>query len=348
MIEESDSTDPLDEQDDLHEHFRFVADKGQQPLRVDKFLMNRIEHATRNKIQKAAKEGHIYVNDQSVKSNYKVKGNDVVRVLFAHPPHEFLLVPQEIELNIVYEDDAVVVVNKPAGMVVHPGHGNYKDTLINGLIFHFEHLPENQNNRPGLVHRIDKDTSGLLVVAKTEQAMTHLAQQFFDKSTQREYVALVWGNVEEDRGTVEGYIGRHPKNRLQNTVFEGEEAELKGKPAVTHYEVIERLGYVTLIRCILETGRTHQIRVHMKHIGHTLFNDERYGGNEVLKGTHFTKYKQFVDNCFKVLPRQALHAKTLGFVHPVSHELMHFEAPLPQDMEGVIDKWRNYAKSSQT
>ncbi len=348
MIEESYSTDPLDEQDDLHEHFRFVADKGQQPLRVDKFLMNRIEHATRNKIQKAAKEGHIYVNDQSVKSNYKVKGNDVVRVLFAHPPHEFLLVPQEIELNIVYEDDAVVVVNKPAGMVVHPGHGNYKDTLINGLIFHFEHLPENQNNRPGLVHRIDKDTSGLLVVAKTEQAMTHLAQQFFDKSTQREYVALVWGNVEEDRGTVEGYIGRHPKNRLQNTVFEGEEAELKGKPAVTHYEVIERLGYVTLIRCILETGRTHQIRVHMKHIGHTLFNDERYGGNEVLKGTHFTKYKQFVDNCFKVLPRQALHAKTLGFVHPVSHELMHFEAPLPQDMEGVIDKWRNYAKSSQT
>ena len=348
MIEESDSTDPLDEQDDLHEHFRFVADKGQQPLRVDKFLMNRIEHATRNKIQKAAKEGHIYVNDQSVKSNYKVKGNDVVRVLFAHPPHEFLLVPQEIELNIVYEDDAVVVVNKPAGMVVHPGHGNYKDTLINGLIFHFEHLPENQNNRPGLVHRIDKDTSGLLVVAKTEQAMTHLAQQFFDKSTQREYVALVWGNVEEDRGTVEGHIGRHPKNRLQNTVFEGEEAELKGKPAVTHYEVIERLGYVTLIRCILETGRTHQIRVHMKHIGHTLFNDERYGGNEVLKGTHFTKYKQFVDNCFKVLPRQALHAKTLGFVHPVSHELMHFEAPLPQDMEGVIDKWRNYAKSSQT
>lgn len=348
MIEESDSTDPLDEQDDLHEHFRFVADKGQQPLRVDKFLMNRIEHATRNKIQKAAKEGHIYVNDQSVKSNYKVKGSDVVRVLFAHPPHEFLLVPQEIELDIVYEDDAVVVVNKPAGMVVHPGHGNYKDTLINGLIFHFEHLPENQNNRPGLVHRIDKDTSGLLVVAKTEQAMTHLAQQFFDKSTQREYVALVWGNVEEDRGTVEGHIGRHPKNRLQNTVFEGEEAELKGKPAVTHYEVLERLGYVTLIRCILETGRTHQIRVHMKHIGHTLFNDERYGGNEVLKGTHFTKYKQFVDNCFKVLPRQALHAKTLGFVHPVSQEFMHFEAPLPQDMEGVIQKWRNYAKSSQT
>jgi 23S rRNA pseudouridine1911/1915/1917 synthase len=348
MIEESDSTDPLDEQDDLHEHFRFVADKGQQPLRVDKFLMNRIEHATRNKIQKAAKEGHIYVNDQSVKSNYKVKGSDVVRVLFAHPPHEFLLVPQEIELNIVYEDDAVVVVNKPAGMVVHPGHGNYKDTLINGLIFHFEHLPENQNNRPGLVHRIDKDTSGLLVVAKTEQAMTHLAQQFFDKSTQREYVALVWGNVEEDRGRVEGHIGRHPKNRLQNTVFEGDDADLKGKPAVTHYEVIERLGYVTLIRCILETGRTHQIRVHMKYIGHTLFNDERYGGNEILKGTHFTKYKQFVDNCFKVLPRQALHAKTLGFVHPVSQEFMHFEAPLPQDMEGVIEKWRNYAKSSQT
>lgn len=348
MTDDIDSVDPLDQQDALHEHYRFVADRGQQPLRVDKFLMNRIEHATRNKIQKAAKEGHIYVNDQSVKSNYKVKGKDIVRVLFTHPPHEFLLVPQEIPIDIVYEDDSVVVVNKPAGMVVHPGHGNYQDTLINGLIFHFEHLPENQNNRPGLVHRIDKDTSGLLVVAKTEQAMTHLAQQFFDKSTQREYIAIVWGNVEEDRGTVEGHIGRHPKNRLQNTVFEGDDAGLKGKPAVTHYQVIERLGYVTLIRCILETGRTHQIRVHMKYIGHTLFNDERYGGNEVLKGTHFTKYKQFVDNCFKVLPRQALHAKTLGFVHPVSQEFMHFEAPVPQDMEAAIDKWRNYAKSSQT
>jgi len=347
MTNDIDSVDPLDQQDDLHEHYRFVADKGQQPLRVDKFLMNRIEHATRNKIQKAAKDGHIYVNDQSVKSNYKVKGKDIVRVLFTHPPHEFLLVPQEISIDIVHEDDSVVVVNKPAGMVVHPGHGNYQDTLINGLIFHFEHLPENQNNRPGLVHRIDKDTSGLLVVAKTEQAMTHLAQQFFDKSTQREYIAIVWGNVEEDKGTVEGHIGRHPKNRLQNTVFEGEDAELKGKPAVTHYEVIERLGYVTLIRCILETGRTHQIRVHMKHIGHTLFNDERYGGNEILKGTHFTKYKQFVDNCFKILPRQALHAKTLGFVHPKTQELMHFNAPLPQDMVAAIDKWRNYAKSSQ-
>ena len=347
MTNDIDSVDPLDQQYDLHEHYRFVADKGQQPLRVDKFLMNRIEHATRNKIQKAAKDGHIYVNDQSVKSNYKVKGKDIVRVLFTHPPHEFLLVPQEIPIDIVYEDDFVVVVNKPAGMVVHPGHGNYQDTLINGLIFHFEHLPENQNNRPGLVHRIDKDTSGLLVVAKTEQAMTHLAQQFFDKSTQREYIAIVWGNVEENKGTVEGHIGRHPKNRLQNTVFEGEDADLKGKPAVTHYEVIERLGYVTLIRCILETGRTHQIRVHMKHIGHTLFNDERYGGNEILKGTHFTKYKQFVDNCFKILPRQALHAKTLGFVHPKTQELMHFDAPLPQDMVAAIDKWRNYAKSSQ-
>jgi 23S rRNA pseudouridine1911/1915/1917 synthase len=270
----------------------------------------------------------------------------VVRVLFAHPPHEFLLVPQEIDLDLIYEDDSLIVVNKPAGLVVHPGHGNYQDTLINGLIFHFENLPENQNNRPGLVHRIDKDTSGLLVVAKTEQAMTHLAQQFFDKSTQREYIALVWGNVDKDRGTVEGYIGRHPKNRLQNTVFEGEDAKLKGKHAVTHYEVIERLGYVTLIRCILETGRTHQIRVHMKHIGHTLFNDERYGGNQVLKGTHFTKYKQFVDNCFKILPRQALHAKTLGFVHPTTGQSMDFESPLPEDISAVIDKWRNYAKSA--
>lgn len=332
------------ENDDLHEHFRFVADKGQNPLRVDKFLMNRIENATRNRIQKAAKEGNIFVNDIAVKPNYKVKANDVVTVLFEHPPYELLLTPEDIPLDIVFEDEEVIVVNKPAGMVVHPGHGNYSGTLINALVYHFENLPKNSNERPGLVHRIDKDTSGLLVVAKTENTMTHLSKQFFDKTTQREYLALVWGNVEVDQGTIEGHIGRHPKNRLQNTVFEGEDADIKGKPAVTHYSVVERLGYVTLVSCQLETGRTHQIRVHLKHIGHTLFNDERYGGDKILKGTHFSKYKQFVENCFKTLPRQALHAKTLGFEHPVTGELLQFEAPLPDDMAHCIEKWRNYSK----
>lgn len=335
--------DDTDGSDDLYEHYRFTADKGQGALRVDKYLMNLIEKATRNKIQKAATAGNIHVNGLPVKSNYKVKGNDVVTVLFEHPPYEFLLVPENIPIDIVYEDDAVLVVNKPAGMVVHPGHGNYSGTLINALTYHFENLPNNSSNRPGLVHRIDKDTSGLLVVAKTEEAMTHLAKQFFDKSTEREYVALVWGNVEEEEGTVEGNIGRHPKNRLQNTVYENDEEE-KGKPAVTHYKVLERLGYVTLVSCRLETGRTHQIRVHMKYIGHTLFNDERYGGEKILKGTTFSKYKQFVENCFKVLPRQALHARTLGFVHPVSGEFMRFECPIPEDMETCLEKWRNYSQ----
>lgn len=329
--------------DELYEHYRFVADKGQNPLRVDKFLMNLVQNATRNKIQKAAAAGNIFVNDKPVKSNYKVKGGDVVTVLFEHPPYEYLLVPENIPLDIVYEDEALVVVNKPAGMVVHPGHGNYSGTLINALTYHFENLPNNSSNRPGLVHRIDKDTSGLLVIAKTENAMTDLAKQFFDKSTEREYVALVWGNVENDEGIIEGNIGRHPKNRLQNTVFEGDEKE-QGKPAITRYKVLERLGYVTLVSCRLETGRTHQIRVHMKHIGHTLFNDERYGGDKILKGTTFTKYKQFVENCFKVLPRQALHARTLGFIHPISGEFMRFESSIPEDMETCLEKWRNYSQ----
>jgi len=330
-------------QDDLFEHFKFVASKGQEPLRVDKFLMNFIENATRNKIQKAAKDGHIWVNETIVKQNYKVKAGDAVKVLFEHPPYEFLLAPENIPLDIVYEDDALLVVNKPAGMVVHPGHGNYSGTLINALTFHFENLPNNSSNRPGLVHRIDKDTSGLLVVAKTEVAMTYLAKQFFEKTSEREYVALVWGNVENDSGKVEGNLGRHPKNRLQMTVFpEGDE----GKEAVTHYNVMERLGYVTLVSCKLETGRTHQIRVHMKYIGHTLFNDGRYGGDRILKGTTFTKYKQFVDNAFKILPRQALHAKTLGFEHPTTKEFMRFNSELPEDMVNCIEKWRNYSKQS--
>lgn len=336
------NTEGPDEQDDeLYEHYSFTAGKGQEPLRVDKFLMNFIEKATRNKIQQAAKNGNIQVNGVVVKQNYKVKADDVVRVLFEHPPYEFLLTPEDIPLDIVYEDDTLLVVNKPAGMVVHPGHGNYSGTLINALIYHFENLPENSSGRPGLVHRIDKDTSGLLVVAKTEAAMTHLAKQFFDKTSEREYIAIVWGNVEEEQGTVEGHIGRHPKNRMQNTVYEDGE---QGKEAVTHYSVLERLGYVTKISCKLETGRTHQIRVHMKYIGHTLFNDERYGGDAILKGTTFTKYKQFVENCFKILPRQALHAKTLGFEHPKTGEWMRFDSALPEDMVACIEKWRTYAK----
>jgi 23S rRNA pseudouridine1911/1915/1917 synthase len=341
---ESNPTEDNAGNDDLYEHFRFVADKGQSPLRVDKYLMNKVENATRNKIQKAAKDGNIYVNDSIVKQNYKVKAGDVVTVLFEHPPYEMLLTPEDIPIDIVYEDDDLLVVNKEPGMVVHPGHGNYSGTLINALTYHFDNLPNNSSNRPGLVHRIDKDTSGLLVVAKTEEAMTHLSKQFFNKTTEREYVALVWGDVKEDEGIVEGHIGRHPKNRLQNTVFLGDEAEEKGKAAVTHYKVLERLGYVTLVSCRLETGRTHQIRVHMKHIGHTLFNDERYGGEKILKGTTFSKYKQFVDNCFKILPRQALHARTLGFIQPTTGEFLRFESEIPEDIAACLEKWRNYSK----
>lgn len=334
---------PEDLDNELYEHYSFTAEKGQKPLRIDKYLMNFVENATRTKIQAAAKSGNIYVNGETVKSNYKVKGNDVIKVLFEHPPYENLLVGEDLPIDIVYEDDDLLVVNKPAGMVVHPGHGNYSGTLINALIYHFDNLPNNSSDRPGLVHRIDKDTSGLLVIAKTELAMTHLSAQFKAKTSEREYVALVWGNVEEDEGTIEGNIGRHPKNRLQNTVFFDEDED-KGKPAVTHFKVLERLGYVTLVSCKLETGRTHQIRVHMKHIGHTLFNDERYGGERILKGTTFTKYKQFVDNCFKILPRQALHAKTLGFMHPTKNEFMSFDTEIPDDMMACIEKWRSYSK----
>lgn len=325
--------------DDLYEHFKFVASEGQEPLRVDKFLMNFIENATRNKIQQAVKAGNVLVNEAVVKSNYKVKAKDVVRVVLAHPPHENLLVAEDIALDIVHEDEAVIVVNKPAGMVVHPGHGNYSGTLVNGLIHHFENLPNNSSDRPGLVHRIDKDTSGLLVVAKTEFAMANLASQFFNRTTERLYLALVWGSVEEDQGTITGNIGRSFKNRLQMDVFpEGD----FGKHAVTHYKVIERFSYVTLVECKLETGRTHQIRAHFKYLGHPLFNDERYGGNKILKGTTYTKYKQFVDNCFKILPRQALHAKTLGFQHPDSKEQLFFRSELPDDIKNCLEKWRNY------
>ena len=327
---------------ELHEHFSFNVDKGQEPLRIDKFLMNALENTTRSKIQKAADSGAIFVNDIPVKSNYKVKPDDVVRVMLEHPPYEHLLKGENIPLDIVYEDDQLIVINKPAGMVVHPGHGNYSGTLVNALAYHFDNLPMNSSERPGLVHRIDKDTSGLLVVAKTELAMDYLTKQFAAKTSEREYVALVWGDIQEEGGTIEGNIDRHVSNRMQMAVYPDGE---RGKPAVTHFKVLERFGYVTLISCRLETGRTHQIRVHMKHIGHTLFNDERYGGDVILKGTTFTKYKQFVDNCFKVLPRQALHAKTLGFEHPITKEFLRFNTAIPQDMVDCIEKWRIYSKA---
>jgi 23S rRNA pseudouridine1911/1915/1917 synthase len=339
------NVESVDLEEELYEHFKFEVPKGQAPLRIDKYLMGLIQNATRNKIQIAATEGNIFVNDATVKSNYKVKAFDVVRVMLTHPPYENHIVPENIPLDIVYEDDTLLLINKKPGMVVHPGHGNYTGTLVHALAYHFDNLPMNSSERPGLVHRIDKDTSGLLVIAKTEAAMSHLAKQFEAKTSEREYVALVWGNVVADEGTIEGNVARHVKDRMQMAVFADPEI---GKPAVTHYKVLERFGYVTLISCRLETGRTHQIRVHLKHIGHTLFNDERYGGHLILKGTTFTKYKQFIDNCFKILPRQALHAKTLGFIHPTTGEMMRFDTELPQDFEDCIEKWRGYSKTNLT
>ena len=326
----------------LHEHFYFKIDNGQEPLRIDKFLMSRIENATRNKIQQAIKEGNIFVNDTKVKSNYKVKPKDLIRVLMDHPPYESTLVPEEIPLEIIYEDDSVIVLNKKAGMVVHPGHGNYSGTLANALIYHFENLPKNSNNRPGLVHRIDKDTSGLLVVAKNKKSMTSLAKQFFFKKSKRIYHTLVWGDVKSNFGTIEGNLVRNPKNRLQMIV--DNEAD-NGKHAITNYEILEKFRYVTYLKCKLDTGRTHQLRVHLKYIGHTIFNDERYNGNIILKGTSFSKYRQFVDNCFKICNRQALHAKTLGFFHPNTNKWLEFDSEIPDDMSQVIDKWRKYSRN---
>ncbi|MET3047278.1 RluA family pseudouridine synthase [Flavobacterium covae] len=330
-------------ENDLYEHYKFDIPKGQSSMRVDKYLMTSIENTTRNKIQQAAEKGFILANGIAVKSSYKIKPFDEIKVVLSHPPFENKIIPENIPLDIIYEDDALIVINKPVGLVVHPGHGNYTGTLANALAFHFENLPMNSSNRPGLVHRIDKDTSGLLVVAKTEQAMAHLAKQFEEKTTEREYIAIVWGNVEEDYGTIKGNIARHYTDRMQMAVYTDSSI---GKHAVTHYKIIERLSYVTVVSCKLETGRTHQIRVHMKHIGHTLFNDERYGGHLILKGTTFSKYKQFVENCFKILPRQALHAKTLGFEHPVTKEYMRFNTELPEDMVLCIEKWRLYGKSN--
>ncbi|GAB6007812.1 pseudouridine synthase [Bacteroidia bacterium] len=326
---------------ELYEHYRFVADKGQGQIRVDKYLAMHIVGVSRNRIQQAAEANCILVNDNPVKSNYKIKPLDVISVVMDRPRRDLEIIPEDIPLDVVYEDADLMVINKAPGLVVHPGFGNYQGTLVNAIAYRLKDTPEYDAKDPrlGIVHRIDKDTSGLLLVAKTAFAKTHLSAQFFNKTTKRQYIALVWGLVNEDEGRIEGNIGRDLKDRMLMTVFpDGEH----GKPAVTHYQVIERLGYVTLVRCRLETGRTHQIRVHMKHIGHTLFNDERYGGNQVLKGTNFAKYKQFVQNCFTICPRQALHARTLGFVHPRTGEEMMFEAALPEDMSRLLDRWRTY------
>ncbi len=332
----------MEENQELFEHYKFVADKGQSPLRVDKFLMNFIQHATRTKIQKAAEDGNVKVNGNVVKSNYKVKAGDTVTVEYSSPKKEFELTPEDIPLNIVYEDDDLLIVNKEAGMVVHPGFGNYSGTLVNALAFHFKNLPNmGEEDRPGLVHRIDKNTSGILVIAKTEQSMSVLAQKFADRALNRRYIALVWGDLKEDKDSITGHIGRSLKNRKVMSVFED---GVHGKHALTHYKVLERFGYTTLVECKLETGRTHQIRAHFKHIGHPLFNDEEYGGNQILKGTTFTKYKQFVQNCFKICPRQALHAKSLAFSHPISGDNMQFDSEIAADMMQLIEKWKVYAK----
>lgn len=342
-----DDVEPVvDNPAELYEHFRVVVDKGQSQVRVDKYLFERLVNSSRNRIQKAADAGLIMANGKPVKSSYKVKPCDVLTVMMDRPRYDNDIIPEDIPLDIVYEDNDLMVVNKPAGLVVHPGCGNYHGTLVNAIAWHLKDNPKYDPNDPqvGLVHRIDKDTSGLLVVAKTPDAKTHLGLQFYNKTTKRKYNALVWGVVENNEGTIEGNIGRNPKDRMQMAVLSD---PAQGKHAVTHYRVLERLGYVTLVECVLETGRTHQIRVHMKHIGHTLFNDERYGGNEILKGTHFSKYKQFVNNCFETCPRQALHAMTLGFVHPRTGEEMFFTSPLPEDMTNLIDKWRNYISNRE-
>jgi 23S rRNA pseudouridine1911/1915/1917 synthase len=333
--------------DELYEHFRLVVDKGQSPIRIDRFLTARMENKSRNRIQIAASAGSILVNGKPVKSNYRVKPRDEITIVLPTPPVNRFLVPENIPLNIIYEDDDLLVVNKNAGMVVHPGVGNFSGTLVNALSYHFQHLPVSKSNRvndtdlprPGLVHRIDKNTSGLLVIAKHEEAMTFLAKQFYEKTVERKYVALVWGNLEEDSGTIEGNIGRDEKQRKLYRVFTDGSS---GKPAITHYKVIKRFGYVTLCECELETGRTHQIRVHMKHIGHTLFNDDRYDGNRILKGPNSGSYKQFVSNCFELLPGQALHAKTLGFIHPSTKKQLLFESELPEGFEKMLEKWENY------
>jgi 23S rRNA pseudouridine1911/1915/1917 synthase len=339
----SETVDELEnEEEELFEHYRFKADPGQEVIRIDKFLIDRLPNTSRNKIQVAAKNGNILVNGEKVKQNYKVKPGDEVSIVMPYPVREIELIPQNIPLNIVYEDDFLVVVNKPANMVVHPGYGNYTGTLVNAMVYHFENLPhriQDYFGRPGLVHRLDKHTTGLMVIAKTEHALTHLAKQFYDRTTERRYHALVWGDVSQD-GTIN--LGRSLKNRKLMTVFP--EADY-GKHAVTHYKVIQRFGLVTLVECKLETGRTHQIRAHMRFIGHPLFNDLEYGGDTLLKGTPSSKYKKFIDNCFELIPGQALHAKTLGFEHPETREFLRFDSELPLGFSGILDKWKSYTSS---
>ncbi len=338
MEESTEETGPSGE---LFEHHRIEVDPGQQPLRVDKFLMDRIPNTSRNKLQEAARDGYIHANGEKVKSNYKVKAEDVITVELPYPVREIELIPEDIPLDVVYEDDNLLVLNKQAGIVVHPGYGNYSGTLVNALIYHFQNLPSNEQHgvdRPGLVHRLDKNTTGIMVIAKDEKSLAHLSKQFFDRTSERRYHALVWGDIEES-GTVTGHIGRSLKDRKVMTVFPDGEY---GKHAVTHYKVLKRYGYVTLVECKLETGRTHQIRAHMKSIGHPLFNDNEYGGDKVLKGTVFSKYKQFVLNLFALLPGQALHAKSLGFTHPKSGERLSFDSELPSGFEDVLDKWEKY------
>ncbi|MBN1252107.1 MAG: RluA family pseudouridine synthase [Bacteroidales bacterium] len=334
----------LEQEDDneLFEHFKYIVDKGQSPLRIDKYLFNKIENISRNRIQEAASGGNILVNGNSVKANYKVRPSDEITIVFEYPPREIEIIAEDIPIDIIYEDDEILLVNKRPGMVVHPSYGHYSGTLVNALAYHLKNLPlfESDDPRPGLVHRIDKNTSGILLIAKTEEAKTKLSKQFFDRTTNRKYIALVWGNFDDDEGTITGNIGRNLKNRKVMQVFPDGEY---GKHAVTHYKVLERFGYVSLIECKLETGRTHQIRAHMKYIGHPLFNDDEYGGEKILKGTTFTKYKQFVQNCFNILPRQALHAKSLGFTHPKTGEEMFFDSEIPEDMAQAIEKWQNYA-----
>ena len=328
---------------DLFEHYDFKASSGQAPLRVDKFLMNFIENASRNKIQKAAENGNILVNDIAVKSSHKVKAGDRVSVVYSYPKQTNELIPQDIPINIHYEDDDILIVNKEAGMVVHPGFGNYDGTLVNALAFHFENLPnKSTENRPGLVHRIDKNTSGILVIAKNDNSMLKLSKKFEERDLNRLYIALVWGDLKNESDTITGHIGRSLKNRKIMSVFPDGEY---GKNAITNYRVVERFGYVTMVECKLETGRTHQIRAHFKHIGHPSFNDPEYGGDAILKGTTFTKYKQFIQNCFKICPRQALHAKSLEFKHPTTDKLVSFESDLPEDMALLVEKWRNYSKN---
>ncbi len=342
-ITDSDEEGLQEEQKESFEHYRFEVDKGQSLLRIDKYLVNIMPDISRNRIQEAAESGNILVNSKTVKSNYKVKPYDLITIMLDYPPNQYEIVPQNIPINIVYEDNDVIVVNKQPGLVVHPGFGNFEGTLLNAVAWHLKDHPEFDANdsRLGLVHRIDKDTSGLLLIAKTTDAKSNLGKQFFNKTTHRRYQALVWGNIKEDEGTIIGAMARDPRDRMLFKVFEEGENPL-AKHAVTHFKVLERYAYVSLVECRLETGRTHQIRVHMKHIGHTLFNDDRYGGNEILKGINNGKYKQFVKNCFEICPRQALHAKTLGFVHPSTGKEMHFDTQLPEDMQLLIEKWQNY------